>query len=126
MPDEILHKTGRLDEDERTFVSRHTAVGQRILTATPTLVSVASLVRSTNERWDGTGYPDGLAGDAIPLAARVIAATKAFVAMTSERPYRIALSPADALVEVRRVSGSQLDPAVVEALEDVVAAAAAA
>ena len=80
------------------------------------LGEVGHLVRSCHERWDGAGYPDRLAGEAIPLVARVVCACDAFSAMTTDRPYRKALSEADALAELRRCSGTQFDPAVVDAL----------
>ena len=88
MPDEILHKAGPLDDREWAFVRQHTLVGERILRASPALKNVANIVRSTHERFDGAGYPDGLAGDEIPLASRIIASCDAFTAMTSPRPYR--------------------------------------
>ena len=88
VPDEILRKAGPLDEREWAFVRQHTLVGERILRASPRSASVATIVRSTHERWDGTGYPDGLAGEEIPLASRIISACDTFTAMTSPRPYR--------------------------------------
>ena len=97
VPDEILHKRGPLDEREWEFIHQHTIVGERILRASPAFRSVATIVRSTHERWDGTGYPDGLRGEEIPLAARIVAACDAFIALTSERPYRRARSQEDAL-----------------------------
>ncbi len=116
VPDEILHKPGELDERERAFVRQHTIVGERILRASPALRSVASIVRSTHENWDGSGYPDALAGEDIPLAARVVFACNAFVAMTTKRPYREALEVEDALSELMRCAGTQFDPTVVRVL----------
>jgi two-component system cell cycle response regulator len=116
IPDAILHKPGPLDEREWAFVRQHTLVGERILRATPGLRSVATIVRSTHERWDGAGYPDGLAGDEIPIASRIIACCDAFTAMTSPRAYRDALSEVEALAELERHAGAQFDPAVVEAI----------
>ncbi len=88
IPDAILNKPGSLDPGEWTFMRRHTLLGERILAAAPALAPVALLVRSSHERWDGSGYPDGLAGERIPLGARVIVSVcDAFDAMTSERPY---------------------------------------
>lgn len=116
VPDEILHKEGPLDEREWAFIRQHTIVGERILRASPALRSVAEAVRSSHEYWDGTGYPDGLAGDDIPLTSRIILACNAYVAMTSKRPYRGALSPADALNELMRLAGTQFDPGVVRVL----------
>jgi HD-GYP domain-containing protein (c-di-GMP phosphodiesterase class II) len=90
-------------------------IGERILGGAPALERVAPLVRSSHERWDGTGYPDRLAGDDIPLGARIVAVADAFAAMTAERPYRAARAPAQALVELRDCAGSQFDARVVEA-----------
>ncbi len=115
IPDAIIHKPGRLNEHEWEFMRRHTLIGERILAAAPALSPVARLVRSTHERWDGTGYPDGLAGEQIPLGARIIVVCDAFDAMTSERPYGSATSPDDAIAELRRGAGTQFDPAVVDA-----------
>jgi HD-GYP domain-containing protein (c-di-GMP phosphodiesterase class II) len=116
VPDEILHKAGPLDEREWAFVRQHTLVGERILRASPDLRTVATIVRSTHERWDGTGYPDGLAGDDIPLASRILAACDTFTATTSPRPYRAELAEDEALAELERNAGTQFDPAVVAAL----------
>jgi diguanylate cyclase (GGDEF)-like protein len=113
VPDEILSKPGPLDEREWAFVRQHTIVGERILRASPALRSVASVVRSSHENWDGTGYPDGLAAEDIPLAARIIRACNAYVAMTSNRPYREALSEDEALNELMRCAGTDFDPTVV-------------
>jgi two-component system cell cycle response regulator len=114
VPDGILDKPGALDEHEWVFIRQHTIVGERILAAAPSLAGVARLVRSSHERWDGRGYPDGLAGEAIPLGARVIAVCDAYDAMTSSRSYRDALEPAAALRELVRAAGSQFDPRVVD------------
>jgi diguanylate cyclase (GGDEF)-like protein len=116
VPDEILHKPGPLDDREWAFVRQHTIVGERILRASPALRSVAGVVRATHENWDGTGYPDGTAGEEIPLAARIVFACNAFVAMTTNRPYRAALSVDDALNELMRCAGTQFDPTVVRVL----------
>jgi two-component system, cell cycle response regulator len=116
VPDAILAKPGPLDEREWEFVRQHTLVGERILRAAPALHSVAKLVRSSHERFDGTGYPDGLVGQTIPLGARIVSACDAWDAMITTRPYRHALSTADALQELRRCSGTQFDPVVVRAL----------
>jgi len=115
VPESVLEKDA-LSEPERAMVRSHTAEGARIVAAAPGLASVARLVRSSAEHFDGSSYPDGLAGDAIPLGARVIAASVAFAAMTQPRPYRDPVSPDEALAEMRRSSGSQFDPRVVEAL----------
>ena len=121
IPDAILSKPGPLDEAEWEFVRRHTVIGQRIVAAAPALARAGEMIRASHERWDGGGYPDGLAGEEIPLGARVIAVCDAFDAMVSERPYKRALSEQDALAELRRCAGHQFDPAVVHAFEQVVA-----
>jgi diguanylate cyclase (GGDEF)-like protein len=116
VPDEILSKPGPLDEREWAFVRQHTIVGERILRASPALRSVATVVRASHENWDGSGYPDGIAGEDIPLGSRIIRVCNAFVAMTSERPYREAMSVEDALNELMRCAGSDFDPTVVRVL----------
>jgi diguanylate cyclase (GGDEF)-like protein len=116
VPDEILHKPGPLDEREWAFVRQHTIVGERILRASPALRSVATVVRSSHENWDGTGYPDGLAAAKVPLAARIIRACNAYVAMVSERAYRPALTDEEALNELMRLAGTEFDPTVVRVL----------
>jgi len=98
------------------FIHRHTVVGERILRASPGFRSVAALVRSSHENWDGSGYPDGLAGEAIPLASRIVHGCNAFVAMTSPRPHRPALDEEAALAELERCAGPQFDPTVVRVL----------
>jgi diguanylate cyclase (GGDEF)-like protein/putative nucleotidyltransferase with HDIG domain len=122
VPDSILHKPGPLGRADWVFIERHTVIGQRILAASPALQEVGRVVRSSHERWDGAGYPDALRGDAIPLEARIVAACDAYGAMTSERPYRAALTHDQALAEIRRCAGTQFDPAVAEALCAVVSA----
>jgi two-component system, cell cycle response regulator len=119
VPDAILEKSGPLSDTEWGFMRRHTIIGERILMAAPALRRVARLVRSSHERWDGTGYPDGLRGDEIPLGARVVAVCDAFDAMTTNRPYRLSIDEPEALTELRRCAGSQFDPAVVEAFVSV-------
>jgi diguanylate cyclase (GGDEF)-like protein len=121
VPDAILDKPGPLDEEEWAFMRRHTLIGESILSAAPALVPVAKLVRASHERFDGGGYPDGSAGDDIPLGARIVSVCDAYDAMTSDRSYRRAMSSEAALAEIRRVSGTQFDPAVVEAFAEVVA-----
>jgi len=115
VPDSVLRKPGPLDGYEWGIMREHTLVGERMLGAAPALTPVALVVRSTHERYDGAGYPDGLAGDAIPLGARIIAVCDAFEAMTSERCYAPEISEQAALDELRRCSGTQFDPKVVEA-----------
>ena len=122
IPDVVLQKAEALDATEWAFIHSHTLIGQRILSAAPALRSVGAIVRSTHENWDGTGYPDGLAGAAIPLSARIIAACDAYSAMTSGRPYRAARSQKDAIAELRRCAGQQFDPQVVDLLCEALAA----
>ena len=115
IPDAILDKPGALDDAEWEFIRRHTIIGERIVAAAPALRSVAALVRSSHERWDGAGYPDALVGEDIPLGARIVSVCDAFDAMVADRPYRAGMDAADALGELERCSGSQFDPAVVAA-----------
>ena len=115
IPDAILHKPGPLDDDEWRLMREHTVVGDRILGAAPAMRPVARIVRSSHERWDGGGYPDGLAGEQIPLGARIVAVCDAYDAMTSARPYQRRIPHARALAELRRCAGTQFDPRVVEA-----------
>ena len=119
IPDAILVKPGALDEHEWAFIHRHTLIGERIVAAAPALTCVAALIRSSHERWDGAGYPDGLAGDKIPLGARIIAVADAFHAMTNTRPYTGLRTPEEAVAELRRCSGEQFDPLVVDAFAEV-------
>jgi two-component system cell cycle response regulator len=118
IPDAILSKPGPLTDSEWAFMRRHTIIGERILSAAPALVPVARIVRSSHERWDGTGYPDALAGEDIPLGARIVAVCDAFHAMTTDRPYKRACAVREALAELRRCAGTQFDPAVLEAFAD--------
>jgi two-component system, cell cycle response regulator len=115
VPDFILQKTGPLEPEEWDEMRRHTIVGDRILSAAPALGPVAKLVRSSHERYDGEGYPDGLKGEEIPLGARIVAVCDAFNAMTSNRPYQRAITDNEALVEIRACAGRQFDPKVVGA-----------
>ncbi len=121
IPDAILSKQGPLDEQEWSFMRRHTIIGERILGAAEALRPVAKIVRSSHERFDGAGYPDRLAGVDIPLGARVVFACDAFDAMVSQRPYAASASTGQALAELRRCAGSQFDPVVVDSLCAVVA-----
>jgi HD-GYP domain-containing protein (c-di-GMP phosphodiesterase class II) len=120
IPDAILDKPEPLSDAETAFIRRHTAIGEGILGAAPALVPVAKLVRSTHERYDGRGYPDGLAGEAIPLGSRIVFACDAYEAMTADRPYSRRRSSEDAIAELERCAGSQFDPVVVDALTEVV------
>ena len=110
IPDSILTKAGPLDDDEWAFMHRHTLIGERILATAPALLDVAPLVRSSHERWDGAGYPDGLGGEEIPLGARVIGVCDAWDAMVTDRPYRRALPREEALAELERCSGTPVRP----------------
>ena len=108
---------------------RHTIIGERIIAGAPALAQVSRLVRASHERWDGTGYPDGLRGPDTPIGSRIISVCDAFDAMVSERPYKAGRSTSDALTELRRCKGTQFDPDVVNAfcaaIETELAAAAA-
>jgi hypothetical protein len=116
VPVRILNKPDSLNPIEWTAVHRHTIVGEQILLAVPELRGAARLVRHSHERWDGMGYPDGLAGEEISLGSRIIFCADAFHAIRSDRPYRRGRTAAEALAEIRANAGTQFDPAVVEAL----------
>ena len=116
VPEAILSKPGPLTAEERAIVEHHTIIGEQILKPVEFLAGACKLVRHEHERWDGAGYPDRLAGEDIPLGSRIILACDALHAMTSDRPYRRALSREAALEELRRNAGTQFDPRVVEAL----------
>jgi diguanylate cyclase (GGDEF)-like protein len=115
IPAGVLDKRGPLDDAESEFVRRHPGIGERIVLSAPALAGTAAIVRSTHERIDGHGYPDGLSGEAIPLGSRIIAVADAFDAMTAGRPYKLAASTEDALTELRRHAGTQFDAKIVEA-----------
>jgi HD-GYP domain-containing protein (c-di-GMP phosphodiesterase class II) len=119
VPDAILFKSGSLTEEEYSLVRRHPVIGSEILRDVDFLGEGKLVVRHHHERWDGTGYPDGLSGEAIPLAARVFAVADALDALTTERPYRPASSFADARQEVLRGGGTQFDPVVVAAYRQI-------
>jgi two-component system cell cycle response regulator len=121
IPDAILNKPGPLDEQEWEFMHKHTLIGERIIASAPALVPVARLVRSSHERWDGAGYPDGLEGEQIPVGSRIVAVCDAYQAMLSERPYSVAMRPTRALEELSNCAGTQFDPQIVEALRRVAA-----
>lgn len=114
-PDSVLTKCGKLSDEEWADILRHPAMGADFLAGIDELAEVATVIRHHHEHVDGSGYPDGLKGDAIPLLARILAAADAVEAMTSERPYRAALSLEAALYELREHSGTQFDPDVVDA-----------
>lgn len=113
VPDAILMKPGPLNGDEREFINTHAERGYEILRSAPLPDDVKLSVRHSHERWDGTGYPDGLAGEAIPLYARIVAVVDAYEAMTSDRPYRKALPVDEAFRRLERDAGGQFDPRVV-------------
>ena len=119
VPDAILFKADRLTEDEFRLIARHPEIGTEILRDVEFLGEAKHVVRHHHERWDGTGYPDGLSGEAIPLPARVFAVADALDALTTDRPYRPASSFATAREEIRAGAGSQFDPAVVDAYDRV-------
>ena len=125
IPDAILQKAGPLTDEEWRFVHEHTLIGARIISAAPALTHVAKLVRSSHERWDGTGYPDRLTADEIPIGSRIVSACDAFAAMVTNRPYREAVDLPQALEELKRCAGTQFDPAVVTALTTVLTTAPA-
>ena len=121
IPDSILHKPGPLDPDERTVMMRHPEIGAQIIEPIPLLsAEVKRMVRHDHEHFDGRGYPDGLAGEAIPLGARIILVVDSFHAMTSDRPYRRAMPRQQALAELDRCAGSQFDPVIVRAFVRVI------
>jgi diguanylate cyclase (GGDEF)-like protein/putative nucleotidyltransferase with HDIG domain len=116
VPTEILEKPGRLTEEEFETIKEHTVIGARLLESIPFFEEVHPLVRYSHERWDGRGYTQGLAGEAVPLGSRIIAACDAFHAMTSDRPYRPAIGHDEAIDELRTGAGTQFDPRVVDAV----------
>jgi HD-GYP domain-containing protein (c-di-GMP phosphodiesterase class II) len=117
VPSEIINKPGKLTEEEWAVMRTHTLEGEKLLSQVGGILgNVGRIVRSCHEDWDGTGYPDGLAADDIPLVARIVRACDAFSAMTTDRPYRKARPVEEAVDELRRCSGTDFDPAVVEAL----------
>jgi len=117
IPSELINKPGPLDTAERRLMEQHTIEGERMLERVGGLLGhVGHLVRSCHEHWDGNGYPDGLAGEQIPLIARIVCACDALSAMTTDRPYRAARTSNDALAELQRCSGTQFDPRVVAAI----------
>jgi diguanylate cyclase (GGDEF)-like protein len=121
IPAAILDKPGPLDAGETWFMQRHSEIGERIVAAAPTLKDIAPIVRAAHERPDGTGYPDGLQLEEIPICSRIISVVDAFDAMTTNRPYQQAMPVAEALAELRRHAGTQFDAAVVEAFAGTIA-----
>jgi HD-GYP domain-containing protein (c-di-GMP phosphodiesterase class II) len=121
VPDTVLNKPGPLDGDEAEVIRRHATWGAETLARIPGLEAVATVVRFHHERWDGSGYPEGLQGARIPLASRIISVCDAYAAMICDRPYRPAMDLDAAIGEVCGASGTQFDPSVVEALVEAVA-----
>jgi HD-GYP domain-containing protein (c-di-GMP phosphodiesterase class II) len=122
VPSSIINKPGKLDDAEWEIMRRHTIDGESMLRQVGgTLAGVGRFVRSSHERYDGHGYPDGLAGEAIPIESRIVCVCDAYNAMTTDRPYRSARDTSDAVEELRRCSGTQFDPAVIQAIEAVLA-----
>jgi diguanylate cyclase (GGDEF)-like protein/putative nucleotidyltransferase with HDIG domain len=121
IPDAILHAPRKLTEDEWEYMRQHTLIGARIIGAAPEMQPVAEIVRSSHERWDGGGYPDALAGEDIPLGARIVSVCDSFDAMTTTRAYRAAMPVEEALAELDRCAGTQFDPRVVAAFRAVLA-----
>jgi diguanylate cyclase (GGDEF)-like protein len=118
VPDSILDKAGPLTPAESEVIRQHPSAGAAIISSAPALSSVATLVRSSCEHFDGSGFPDGLSGEAIPLGARIVSACVAYTALTANRPYRSACTPQQALMILRDSAGAQFDPRVVEALAE--------
>ena len=116
IPDQVLHKPDDLRSDESEVMRRHVLIGWEIVRRVPFLLRAAQIVRAHHERWDGTGYPDGLAGEEIPLAARIFSVADTLDALTTDRPYRRGVSMPEACEVIARQAGSQFDPAVVEEL----------
>src|SRR5713226_1294937 len=120
LPVQLLNKPGPLTSEELALVHEHPVIAERILSRVPSLKAICPIVRAQYERWNGSGYPDGLAGETIPLGGRIIHVSAAFHAMSTNRPYRPALTTDQIIVELRSQAGSQFDPRVVEAVVAVV------
>jgi putative nucleotidyltransferase with HDIG domain len=120
VPDQILSKPAGLTREEEAIIRMHPEIGARIVEPVKNLSRLAPIIRAHQEHYDGGGYPDGLSGEAIPFVARIVSVVDAYVALTDERVYRRAVSHEDALTEIKRCSGSQFDPSVVEAFVSVV------
>ena len=122
IPDSILHKEGPLTEDEWVTMKKHSSIGHAMLKDIPFLQPALEIVLHHHERYDGNGYPQGLKGSDIPLTARIFSIVDSYDAMTSDRPYRKKMSRADALMEIKRCSGTQFDPKVVEVFIETISA----
>jgi HD-GYP domain-containing protein (c-di-GMP phosphodiesterase class II) len=116
--EQILNKPGKLNEEEWAEIKRHPEIGYRILSSSSEYAEISEDILSHHERWDGDGYPQGLKGKDIPYRARIIAIADAYDAMTSDRPYRKALSKEEALAEIIRCSGTQFDPSIARKFVD--------
>jgi HD-GYP domain-containing protein (c-di-GMP phosphodiesterase class II) len=117
IPAEIINKPAKLTDEEFDLIKTHTLEGEKLLSQVGGLLGdVGRVIRSCHEDWDGTGYPDGIAGEDIPRVARIVRCCDAFSAMTTDRPYRKARPTREAIAELRRCSGTDFDPEVVEAL----------
>lgn len=116
VPDAVLRKPGRLTDEEYAAIKMHSIIGYNIVRKVRILHPVAAIVRSHHERMDGRGYPDGLQGEEIPIEARIVAVADSYDAMTSQRLYKVCVSSAEAVNEVKRCAGTQFDADVVEAL----------
>jgi len=114
IPDNILNKPGKLTPEEFEIMKRHAEIGEKIISPLEMLKKLKPLIRHHQEFYNGTGYPDGLHGEAIPLACRILAVVDTFDAMTTDRPYRKALPVEAAIAELHRCSGSQFDPKIVD------------
>lgn len=120
IPDKILLKSSKLTNEEWQKVKSHSAIGEDMVRGSGVHKEIADIIRHAHEYWDGRGYPDGLNGKDIPLGARIIAAADAYINMTTDRPYRKALTKEEAVEEIKRVKGTQLDPKVIEALVEII------
>jgi HD-GYP domain-containing protein (c-di-GMP phosphodiesterase class II) len=120
VPDSVLHKPGPLDKGDKELMQEHPTIGERRITLIEGLAYLAPIIRAEHERWAGKGYPNGLSGEHIPLARRIVFACNSFHAMTSDRPYRKAMGVWATLEELQRNSGKQFDPSTVRAQLDIV------
>ena len=120
VPDAVLHKRGPLTDDEWDVIRGHAVCGAKLVERIPGLDRVALIVRHHHERFDGDGYPDGMAGEAIPLGSRILGVADAYVAMTEDRPYRRRRPGFEVDRELRNGAGSQFDPGVVNTLRDLI------